>query len=90
MLELDCSFTDADHNGDLRGIRRPLKPGFHPNAINCVACVACVAFGWKLKRKRSVEAVATMIGCLPTQALAFGWKPGFNHTAQYTQSLLAK
>ena len=25
----------------------------------------------------SVEAVATMIGCLPTQAIAFGWKPGF-------------
>jgi len=24
----------------------------------------------------SVEAVATMIGCLPTQAIAFGWKPG--------------
>ena len=26
----------------------------------------------------SVEAVATMIGCLPTQAIAFGWKPGFS------------
>jgi len=25
----------------------------------------------------SVEAVATMIGCFPTQAIAFGWKPGF-------------
>ena len=25
-----------------------------------------------------VEAVATMIGCLPTQAVAFGWKPGFS------------
>jgi len=24
----------------------------------------------------SVEAVATMIGCLPTQALAVKWKPG--------------
>ena len=24
----------------------------------------------------SVEAVATMIGCLPTQPIAFGWKPG--------------
>jgi len=31
------------------------------------------------KRKRqecSVEAVATMIGFLPTQAIAFEWKPG--------------
>ena len=26
----------------------------------------------------SVEAVATMIGCLPTQAIAFGWKPGLS------------
>jgi len=26
----------------------------------------------------SVEAVATMIGCFPTQAIAFGWKPGFS------------
>ena len=24
----------------------------------------------------SVEAEATMIGCLPTQAIAFEWKPG--------------
>jgi len=23
----------------------------------------------------SVEAVATMIGCMPTQAIALGWKP---------------
>jgi len=35
------------------------------------------------KRKRQPigmlgrSAVATMIGCLPTQAIAFGWKPGF-------------
>ena len=57
-----------------------LKPGFHSNAANhgchCFgralllagACVCC-----------SVEAVATMIGCLPTQAIAFELKPGLTH-----------
>ena len=49
--------------------RRKCQAGFHPNAVTCVACVA---FGWKQQPIGcSVEAVATMIGCLPTQALAF-------------------
>ena len=42
----------------------------------CVACVPSIPIGWRLRMLRqprscSVEAVATMIGCLPTQALAF-------------------
>jgi len=41
-----------------------IKPGFHPNAIAYVACK-------QQPIEFSVEAVATMIGCLPTQALAF-------------------
>jgi len=32
----------------------------------------------------SVETVATMIGCFPTQAIAFGWKPGLTE-AQITK-----
>jgi len=40
--------------------------------LNASACVG------KLQPiECSVEAAATMIGCLPTQAIAFGWKPGF-------------
>jgi len=40
------------------------------------------------KRKRqpiecSVEAVAIMIGCLPTQAIAFEWKSGFSFLRQH-------
>jgi len=27
--------------------------------------------------------VATMIGCLPTQAIAFEWKPGVMKTQRY-------
>ena len=46
-----------------------IKPGFHPNAIACLRALRSIGC--------SVEAVATMIGCLPTQAIAFGWKPGF-------------
>jgi len=63
-----------------------LKPGLHPNAIACVGkqsimvatastedpigcCLQPIGY--------SVEAVATMIDCFPTQAIAFGWKPGF-------------
>ena len=55
-----------------------LKPGFHSNEIAC-ACVRCVR---KTKNARNAsatqqtqapanrKAMATMIGCLPTQAIA--------------------
>jgi len=46
------------------------------------ACVCCVKFS-RNKRKRQaigmlgrMSAVVTMISCLPTQAIAFKWKPG--------------
>ena len=53
-----------------------------------IPCVCCVKFS-RNKRKRqpiwecSVEAVATMIGFLPTQAIAFEWKPGFTKICVY-------
>jgi len=50
-----------------------------------------IPIGWRLRlfreiftqqtqapAKCSVEVVATMIGCLPTQAIAFEWKPGLS------------
>jgi len=52
-----------------------IKPGFHSNAIACVEFHATNASA--SQQECSVEAVATMIGCLPTQAIAFEWKPGF-------------
>jgi len=83
----DCSFnrfgfkawgqTYAETDADER-----VKPGFHPNAIACVGkqpiMVATAStehpIGCCLQPIGcSVEAVATMIGCLPTQAIAFGW-----------------
>ena len=62
-----------------------IKPGFHSNAIACVEFHATNASA--SQQECSVEAVATMIGCLPTravfvyathatQAIAFEWKPG--------------
>ena len=61
---------------------------FKRNRLRCVRCVN------ENRKNRSVEAVATMIGCLPTQALAFlavfvyathamqaiafEWKPGLS------------
>jgi len=45
--------------------------------LNASACVGKQPIGCCLQPiGRSVEAVATMIACLPTQALAFEWKPG--------------
>jgi len=38
----------------------------------------------------SVEAVATMIGCFPTQAIAFGWKPGFSHVLLAVSSKISQ
>jgi len=64
-----------------------VKPGFHPNAIACVSkqpiMVATAStehhIGCCLQPIGcSVEAVATMIGCLLTQLIAFGWKPGLS------------
>ena len=64
-----------------------LKPGFHPNAIACVGkqsiMVATASTEYPIGCKQqpigsSVEAVATMIDCFPTQAIAFGCKPGLS------------
>jgi len=63
-----------------------VKPSFHPNAVACVGkqpiMVATASTEHSIGCKQqpigcSVEAVATMIGCFPTQAIAFWWKPGF-------------
>jgi len=67
--------------------RDVVKPGFHPNTIACVGkqpiMVATASTEYPIGCCLqligcSVEAVATMIGCLPTHALAFGWKPGLS------------
>ena len=66
-----------------------VKPGFHPNAIACVdkqpIMIATASTEHPIGCKQqpigcSVEAVAIMIGCLSTQAIAFGWKPGLSQT----------
>jgi len=56
----------------------------------CVACVACVAFGWNRTKRKCLRWKAANYGCHcfdrasigcnathATQAIAFGWKPGF-------------
>ena len=79
-----------------------LQPGFHSNAIACVACVHATNASAS-QYECLVEAVATMIGCLPTQALAFlavfvyathatqaiafEWKPGFSNLSRFRRQL---
>ena len=46
-----------------------VKPGLHSNAIACVANLR--ALRKRKPQETQALALATMIGCLPTQALAF-------------------
>jgi len=56
---------------------------FKRNRLRCVRCVNefHATNASASQSECSVEAVATMIGCLPTQAIAFEWKPGFTLSA---------